>query len=182
MVDGQGAFLKVDGAPADAKHLAASQTIIGCQLDHHRNGTVLGGLKQGGQFLLGVERRQIFSLLGPVHPVGHIFVHQPVLHRMLQRLAHHSMVVDHGVGVAAILEDGLVQLPDVLGLQFLQSQSTLPEERVQPGVDEALVTLVSGTLNGGSRDIQPLPQEVRKQWGFLLWGFRFHDPGTVLLL
>lgn len=108
--------------------------------------------------------------------------YHPVLHRILQRLAHHSMVVDHGVGVATVLEDGLVQLPDVLGLQFLQSQSTLPEERVQPGVDEALVTLVSGTLNGGSRDIQPLPQEVRKQWGFLLWGFRFHDPGTVLLL
>ena len=87
-----------------------------------------------------------------------------------------------GVGVAAVLEDGLVQLPDVLGLQFLQSQSTLPEERVQPGVDEPLVTLVSGALNGGSRDLQPLPQEVRKQRGLLLWGFRFHDPGTVRLL
>ena len=73
------------------------------------------------------------------------------------------MVVDHGVGVAAVLEDGLVELPDVLGLQFLQSQSTLPEERVQPGVDEALVTLIGDALNGGSRDFQLLPQEVRKQ-------------------
>ena len=73
------------------------------------------------------------------------------------------MVVDHGVGVAAVLEDGLVELPDVLGLQFLQSQSTLPEERVQPGVDEPLVTLIGGALNGGSRDFQLLPQEVRKQ-------------------
>lgn len=95
---------------------------------------------------------------------------------------YHSVIVDHSVGVAAVLEDGLVQLPDVLGLQFLQSQSTLPEECVQSGIDEALVTLVSGALNGGSCDLQPLPQEVRKQRGFLLWGFRFHDPGTVLLL
>ena len=89
--------------------------------------------------------------------------------------------MDDGVGVAAVLEDRLVQFSDVLGLQLFQAQSALPEECIQPGVDEALVALVCSTLDGGSRDVQPLPQEVRKQRGLLLGNFRFRDPGTCLL-
>lgn len=77
------------------------------------------------------------------------------------------MVVDDGIGTTSVSEDGAVQFPDVLGLQFPQPQAPRPEKGIQPGGDEPTVALVSGALDGGRGDLQPVPQEVGKQLGLL---------------
>ena len=136
MVDGQRALFVVNGAPADAQHLAAAQAVVGRQLDHHRDGVILRGLEQGGQFLPCVESRQILALLGPVHLVSHIPIHQTIFHGVLESLTHHGVVVDDGIGTTSVSEDGAVQFPDVLGLQFPQPQAPRPEKGIQPGGDE----------------------------------------------
>ena len=92
------------------------------------------------------------------------------------------MVVDDGIGIAAVLKDGLVQFSDVLGFQILQPQTALSEEGIQPGVDEALIALISSALDGGCGSFQPVVQEIRKQRGFLPGLLWIADAGAVLLL
>ncbi len=67
MIDGDGSPLEIHGAPANAQHLTAAEAVVGGKLDDHGHGVIPGGFKQSGQLLLGVERRQVFSLLGAVY-------------------------------------------------------------------------------------------------------------------
>ncbi len=73
------------------------------------------------------------------------------------------MVVDDRIRVTAVLKNGLVQIPDMARLDVAQPQAAFPEKRVQPGVDHVFVTPMRCPLNGGSGDLQPLPQKIGEQ-------------------
>lgn len=182
MIDGDSPSFKIHGAPANAQHLAAAEAVVGGKLDDHGHGVILGGFKQSGQLLLGVERCQVFSLLGAVHLIRSILADQFVFYGVLQGFADYRVVVDDRIRITAVLKNGLVQIPDMARLDVAQPQTAFPKERVQPGVDHVFVAPVRRALNSRSGDLQPIPQEIGKQWRLrfrlLQDGFRF----PVLLL
>lgn len=114
--DGDGLFLEVHSIPTQAQHLAAPQAIISGDLDAELQRGAGGGVKQVEHFLLAVERAMVDVFLGAVHLIGRVLGEDVLFYRALEGLADDGVVVNHGVGSAAVVEDALTpQYPGVRG-------------------------------------------------------------------
>ena len=86
------------------------------------------------------------------------------------------------IGITAILEDGLVQFPNVLRLHIGKAELSLPEEGIQAGINYALVALPGRSFDGGGGNFQPVSEKIRKERRILPCRLQFRYWLTILPL
>ena len=102
VIDGDGLALKVDRRPLQPKHLAAAQTVVGCNEDAQVQGVILRYFQQLLDFILGVEVGPEAVFLRAVnfqHRVGFQIV---LADGILERFTEDGVVVNDRVSGVAL--------------------------------------------------------------------------------
>ena len=163
VIDGDGLALKVDRRPLQPQHLAAAQTVVGCNEDAQVQGVILRYFQQLLDFILGVEVGPEAVLLRAVnfqHRVGFQII---LADGILERFAEDGVVVNDRVGGVALQQDLLLKLIQHLRCDLAQLQAQrFKILRDTPG-DHPIVADKGCRLNGCLMDLHPLVEIVQKQ-------------------
>ena len=163
VVDGHGFPLKVDGRPFQPQHLTPAQTVVGRDENAQVERVILRDFQQLLDLVLGVEVGAEAVLLGPVNFQHRIDFQIVLAHGILERLAEDGVVVDDGVGGAAIQQDLLLKFVQYLRRDFTELQAQrLKILRDAPG-DHPIVADKGCRLDGCFMDLHPLVEIVQKQ-------------------
>ena len=146
--DRDGFLFEVNGVPAQTQHLAAPQAVVGGNLDAELQGVARNGIEQRKHLILAVKATVKNILFGSFYLVSRIFGKDVLFYCTLKRLADNGMVVDHRIGGTAVVEDGLVEVLDVLGREVTELNFGGCKVRDHPGFHHNGVALVGGRGNG----------------------------------
>ena len=163
MGDGDGLFLEVYGIPAQAQGLAAPQTVVSGDLDAQLQRIARDGIKQVEHLVLAVERAVVDVLFRTVHLVGRVLGEDVLFYRALERLADDGVVVDDRVCGAAIVQDCLIEVLNMLGRECAELDGRGGKVRDYPGFYHNGVALVGSRGDGGPDTGQPLLHIVHEQ-------------------
>ena len=163
VVDGDGLSLKVDRRPLQPQHLAAAQTVIGRDEDAQVERVILRDFQQLLDLVLGVEVGPEAVLLGSVHFQHRVGFKIVLADGILERLAEDGVVVDNGVGGAAIQQDLLLKLVQYLRRDFTELQAQRLEVLRDAALNHLIVADEGGGLDGCLVNLNPLVEIIQKQ-------------------
>lgn len=163
VVDGHGLPLEVDGRPFQPQHLTPAQTVIGRDEDAQVERVILRDFQQLLDLVLGVEVGPEAVLLGPVHFQHRVDFQIVLAHGILERLAEDGVVVDNGVGGAAIQQDLLLKLVQYLRCDLAELQTQRFEVLRDAPLNHLVVADEGGGLDGCLVNLNPLVEIIQKQ-------------------
>lgn len=167
VVDGHGLPLKVNRRPLQPQHLTPAQTIIGRDEDAQVKRVILRDFQQLLDLVLGVEVGPETILLGPVHFQHRVDFQIVLAHGILERLAEDGVVVDDGVGGAAIQQNLLLKVVQYLRRDLAEFQAQRLEVLRDATLNHLVVADKGGCLDGCLVDLNPLVEIIQKQHRYM---------------
>ena len=162
MLDLQRVGFKVDGIPFQTQHLAAAQTVEGCQQNRDLQLGALCDLRQSMNLIGTVIAAFELVLLRTLDLICRIGGDQVDLDRILQRLVDVCVIMDHGICLDPFKLLG-VEVLQVGGFQVYQLDAALAEIRNDDALHHSLIAGIGCDLDRAFRDFQPFQHEVRKE-------------------
>ena len=163
VVDGHGLPLEVDGRPLQSQHLTPAQTVIGRDEDAQVERVILRNFQQLLNLVLGVEVGPEAVLLGPVYFQHRVDFQIIFAHSILERLAEDGVVVDNGVGGAAIQQNLFLKLVQHLRRDLAELQTQRLEVLCDAALNHLVVADEGGGLDGCLVNLNPLVEIIQKQ-------------------
>lgn len=167
VIDGDGLALKVDRRPLQPQYLAAAQTVVGRNEDAQVQGVILRYFQQLLDFILGVEVGPEAVLLRAVNFQHRVDFQIVLAHGILERLAEDGVVVDDGVGGAAIQQNLLLKVVQYLRRDLAEFQAQRLEVLRDATLNHLVVADKGGCLDGCLVDLNPLVEIIQKQHRYM---------------